>query len=90
MSVTFEAYMEDSHLVHLSFKSHPCLIIAVSSLLYSPNFGSSLSNAFRLLQSNPNTQLSYGPLTSTTLTPIILDNGSGILKSGLSTSPSPY
>eukprot|EP01084_Bolivina_argentea_P177723 307338_1 len=26
----------------------------------SPNFGSSLSNAFRLLQSNPNTQLSYG------------------------------
>ncbi len=23
MSVTFEAYMEDSHLVHLSFKSHP-------------------------------------------------------------------
>eukprot|EP01084_Bolivina_argentea_P282652 483874_1 len=30
------------------------------------------------------------PLTSTTLTPIILDNGSGILKSGLSTSSSPY
>eukprot|EP01083_Nonionella_stella_P059248 155021_1 len=30
------------------------------------------------------------PLTSTTLTPTILDNGSGILKSGLSTSSSPY